>query len=334
LHQREQELEQFKNGYRQEEIQQAEARLKSAEAESKYAARRAARAEKLQEQTAISEEQSDEAIYQAQRSLQAVAEAKADYQLKQNGYRREQVEASRAARDAQQQNVLLGEDEVARLSVVAPFAGFVTQRHTDLGQWVDEGGPVVTLIRLDEVEVRVQVEEDAIGQIGVGQNVEVHVDALGKDPMKGVIDSIVPRTNWQQGSRSFPVIVRMPNTIESGQPMLKEGMLARIAFYGATREVLLVNKDAIDRSSGKPMVYIVQPDNRVRAVEVQDGLSQGQFIEVSGDLQAGDRIVTEGVERLRPYQEVIVVNRTQEQVKGEEGPASIATDSSSPNTGG
>ncbi|MEO2045519.1 MAG: efflux RND transporter periplasmic adaptor subunit [Pirellulales bacterium] len=334
LHQREQELEQFKNGYRQEEIQQAEARLKSAEAESKYAARRAARAEKLQEQTAISEEQSDEAIYQAQRSLQAVAEAEADHQLKQNGYRREQVEAARAARDAQQQNVLRGEDEVARLSVVAPFAGFVTQRHTDLGQWVDEGGPVVTLIRLDEVEVRVQVEENAIGQISVGQNVEVHVDALGKGPMEGVINSIVPRTKWQQGSRSFPVIVRMPNTIESGQPMLKEGMLARIAFYGATREVLLINKDAIDRSSGKPMVYIVQSDNRVRAVEVQDGLSQGQFIEVCGDLQAGDRIVTEGVERLRPYQEVIVVNRKQEQVKGEEGPASIATDSSSPNAGG
>ena len=79
LHQREQELEQLKNGYRQEEILQAEARLKSAEAESKYAARRAARAEKLQGQTAISEEQSDEAIYQAQRSLQAVAEAEADY---------------------------------------------------------------------------------------------------------------------------------------------------------------------------------------------------------------------------------------------------------------
>ena len=328
LHQREQELEQFENGYQQEEILQSQARLKSAEAQSKYAARRAARAEKLQGQTAISEEQSDEAIYQAQRSLQAVAEAEADYQLKQNGYRREQVEAARAARDAQQQNVLRGEDEITRLSVVAPFAGFVTQRHTDVGQWVDEGGSVVTLIRLDEVEVRVQVEEDAIGQIRVGQQVEVHVDALGKDSMEGVIESIVPRANWQQGSRSFPVIVRMPNTIESGQPKLKEGMLARITFHGASREVLLVDKDAIDRSSGKPIVYLVQPDNRVRAVEVQDGMSQGQFTEVSGELQAGDQIVTEGVERLRPYQEVIVVNQTQDQARGAEDPAAIATDSS------
>ena len=96
LHQREQEFAEFENGYREEEILQAEARLRSAQAQSKYAARRAARAEQLQGQTAISEEQTDEAIYEAQRSLQAVAVAEADYQLKRIGYRREQVEAARA----------------------------------------------------------------------------------------------------------------------------------------------------------------------------------------------------------------------------------------------
>jgi len=180
--------------------------------------------------------------------------------------------------------------------------------------------------------VRVQVEEDAIGQIRVGQPVQVYVDALGKNPIEGVIQSIVPRANWQQGSRSFPVIVRMPNTIQSGQPRLKEGMLARITFRGSSREVLLVDKDAIDRSSGKPIIYLVKSDNRVRAVEVQDGMSQGRFTEVTGDLQAGDRIVTEGVERLRPYQEVTILDHVLDHVLGHaiggEEPSTIVTDSS------
>ena len=212
---------------------------------------------------------------------------------------------------------------------MAPFAGFVTQRHTDVGQWVDEGGPVVTLICLDEVEVRVQVEEDAIGQIRLGQQVEIHVDALAQQSIGGVIRSVVPRAEWRQGSRSFPVIVRLPNTIESRQPKLKEGMLARVTFHGAPREVLLIDKDAIDRSSGRPLVYLVQADNRVRAVEVQEGMSQGQLVEVTGNLQAGDRLVTEGVERLRPFQEVAILapRGGDKPAPGGDSTSAIATDS-------
>jgi len=333
LNQREQELEQLENGYREEEVLQAEARLRSAEALSKYAVRRADRAEQLRGQTAISPEQADEVAYEASRSQQAVAEAKADYQLKQKGYRHEQIEAARAARDAQQQMVLHGEDELARLSVVAPFAGFISQRHTEVGQWLGEGGPVVTLTRLDEVEVRVLVEEDAIGQIHVGQQVEVHVDSLAEEPIEGAIRAVVPSADWRQGSRSFPVIVRLPNTIKSKQPRLKEGMLARITFHGEPRAALLVDKDAIDRSSGQSLVYVVQSDRRVRAVAVQDGMSQGQFIEVRGDLRAGDLLVTEGVERLRPFQEVTVLATAadEDRSKRENGRSTaFATDSTDP----
>ena len=39
-----------------------------------------------------------------------------------------------------------------------------------------------------------------------------------------------------------------------------------------------------------------------------EGLSEGEFIEIEGNLQAGDLLVTEGVERLRPYDEVAVLN--------------------------
>jgi len=97
------------------------------------------------------------------------------------------------------------------------------------------------------------------------------------------------------------------NRITDQQPDLKEGMLARITFRGLNREVLLIDKDSIDRSSGRSMVFVVESDNRVRSVEVQSGMSQGQFIEVEGDIQVGDRLVTEGVERLRPFQQVVIL---------------------------
>ena len=99
----------------------------------------------------------------------------------------------------------------------------------------------------------------------------------------------------------------MSNTVVEHQPRLKEGMLARIIFRGAPREVLLIDKDSIDRSSGESIVFVVDEDSRARAVTVQTGTSQGQFIEVVGDVQPGERLVTEGVERLRPFQQVTVL---------------------------
>jgi multidrug efflux pump subunit AcrA (membrane-fusion protein) len=308
LRQREQELQQLETGYRPEEVLQSLARVKAAEALSKYSTARAERATQLHEQDAISDEERDESVYQAESARQAVAEAEADHQLKSAGYRSEEIEAARAARDAQQHIVGRLEDELARRRIEAPFDGYVTQRHTDVGQWVEEGGPVVTLVRLDEVEVRVQVEEDAVEEIRVGQHVDVYVEAIGDEAIDGEIRQIVPKAAWQQGSRSFPIVVRMANTITDGQPRLKEGMSARITFRGPPREVLLVDKDSIDRSSGHAMVFVVEADNRVRAVEIRDGMSQGQLIEVVGDVRAGDQLVTEGVERLRPFERVIVLD--------------------------
>lgn len=315
LRQREQELRQYEAGYRAEEVLKTEARFKAAEASNKYAAARAERATQLREQDAISEEELHERVFEAETAAQLVAEAEAEHRRMSSGYRQEEIEAARATRDAQRHIVARLEDELVRRSIVAPFDGFVTQRYTDLGQWVEEGGPVVTLVRLDEVEVRVQVEEDAIPEIQVGQQVEVYVDAISSEPFAGEIRQIVPKANWREGSRSFPVVVRMTNSIVEGQPQLKEGMLARITFLGQSREAVLVDKDSIVRSSGRPLVFVVEDDNRVRAVEVQDGTSLGQLIEVEGEVRVGDRLVTEGAERLRPFQQVAVLNETGETTK-------------------
>ena len=83
--------------------------------------------------------------------------------------------------------------------------------------------------------------------------------------------------------------------------------MARVLLRGEEKNRLLVHKDAIVRSSGTPMVYVVGPDNKVRKVQVTEGISSGQFVAVTGELKAGDRLVTEGAERLRPFQEVSIL---------------------------
>ena len=318
LREKEQMLAELVAGTRREEIQQAESRMRSAEAASKLADSNAARTERLFAQAgrAVTERERDEAVFAAVQAREAHAEAKAAYELLVAGARPEQIEAARAAVDAQTNSVSRLEDDLAKKVVRAPFAGFLVERSIEVGEWVEVGGAVGTISRLDEVEVQVNVEESWLHEIKIGQTVEVTIDALGRRNVSGEVRHIVPRSQWSSGSRSFPVIVRVKNTIEAGRPMLTEGMVARVEFRGSPRDVLLAEKDSIVRSSGRPLVFVVTEDETVRAVEVTEGISEGKYVEVQGDLGPGAVLVTEGVERLRPFDKVSILRDAAAEVEG------------------
>lgn len=307
LREREQRYTQLQAGYRAEEIEQAHARMRAAEAASKFAEANERRVQDLYDKgvNAVSDQEVERAVFEAEEARQLLAEARSNYEMMVKGYRTEEIEAARAAYEAQQQEVKRLEDEMEKRRIRAPFTGYLVEKHTDLGEWVELGGQVATLVKLDEVEVQVNVEESHVHQITVGEKVDVSIDALGRQ-VSGTIFRIVPRADWRQGSRSFPVIVRIANSFENDQPLLREGMVARIRFRGQPRQAILAHKDSILRTPNATLVYVVGADNTVRAVEIEEGISSGEYIEIRGNVQPGDLLVTEGVERLRPFDVVAV----------------------------
>lgn len=315
LRQREQLLAQLRAGYRLEEIAQAESAMRAAQSASQLAAATAGRIRTLHERPdqPVTDQELDDAVFGAQRAEHELAKAQADFDMKRSGYRSEEIAAATAALEAQQQEVARLTDELEKRKVLAPFTGYLAQKNTEVGEWVDLGGFVATLVRLDEVEIRVNVEEQYVEEIQLGQSVQVLIDALrdkqgAPAEFQGRVVSVVPKARWEQGSRSFPVIVRMANQFVEDQPLLKEGMVARITFRGRPRQALLAHKDAIMRTDGKPKLYLIDSDRKARPVEVVEGLSTGSYVEVRGELREGDLVATEGVERLRPFGAVSVMD--------------------------
>lgn len=309
-----QKLAQLRAGYRAEEIAQAESAMRAAEAASLQAAAKALRVKTLHERPdkPVTDQELDDATYGAQRAQHELAKARSDFEMKRSGYRAEEIAGAEAAAEAQQQEVARLTDEVEKRKVVAPFTGYLAQKNTEVGEWIDLGGFVATLVRLDEVEMRVNVEEQYIEEVQIGQAVQVAIEALRDNKgataqFEGRVVSVVPRARWEQGSRSFPVIVRVKNEFHEDQPLLKEGMVARITFRGRPRTALLAHKDAIMRTDGKPKVFLIDADQKARPVEVVEGLSSGSYVEVRGQLHEGDLVATEGVERLRPFAAVSVM---------------------------
>ena len=317
--------EELRRGALPEEIEQAKALLESAKAQLRLAEGRFRRAQVLFDSGTINQEEFDHVRTELDQARQNVVARQAAYQLKLKGTPAEQLQQAKAAWEAQQEEVRRLEEELAKRTIRAPFDGYLAEKLTEPGQWVHVGDPVALLINLDVVEAVVQVDESYLPLVQLGRAVQVQADALPGPyrTLQGTVARVVPRAQWEQGSRSFPVHVRIENPKQNDQPLLKEGMMVRVRFQGAPRRLTLVPKDAVVRSSGRPLVFVLNQDNQVQAVPIEEGQAYRGWIEVrSGNLEPQSLVVTDGAERLRSFMEVEVMAPEKEKTEVAQEPDS------------
>ncbi|UCF68971.1 MAG: efflux RND transporter periplasmic adaptor subunit [Acidobacteriota bacterium] len=194
------------------------------------------------------------------------------------------------------------EHDIERTSIRAPFTGVVTEVHTELGEWIDRGDPVVRMSNLDTVDIRLEVPERYYPQLARGDAAPATVDAIPGLTLEGHIFAIVPQAD--PGARTFPVLVRASNP----KRRVGAGMLARVRLALGTADMaLVVPKDAIVRQAQHELVFIVESDT-VKAVTIRTGRAVDSRVEVTGELDAGDLVVVRGNERLAPGQKVQIVS--------------------------
>jgi membrane fusion protein (multidrug efflux system) len=221
-------------------------------------------------------------------------------------------EDAQFARDAAREKVLRLQSELkvlqdqARKKIIrAPVSGYVVERHALIGQWLDPGYPVVTIVVPDPIRVLVSVPERYVPFIEVGAEARVLFDALPGESFQGTIAAVIPRAD--RAARTFPVRVEIPNPAGT----IKAGMLARpVLPVGNPHQATLVPKDALVLSSSGTVVFVVN-DNTAHQVPVALGPSHDGYAEVQGDLPVGGYVVVRGNERLQPGQGVQVMDRTE-----------------------
>ncbi|MCA9050272.1 MAG: efflux RND transporter periplasmic adaptor subunit [Planctomycetaceae bacterium] len=307
---------------REEDVREAVARLQAAEVSLANSERRLKELQSLERRGAGNSSSVEEAELHAGEARQLRDAAKAMAERVRAGVREEQKQQAKARLEAQEKHVAFLEAERDKRITLAPFDGFVVTEHTNVGQYLAKGLPVVTMAQLDMVDVEVQVDESFVSQVAPGDTVRVRVSGAvttgHPDGVRtGTIAAIVPKSDWEEGSRSFPVIIRLTNEMNGDEsspvPVLREGMTAEVNLSGSQREAVLVPKDALVRTSRGTFVFAVNPEEAgkptsVRQVMVTTGISHEQSIQVTDcDLKDGDQVVTEGAERLRPFQSINIL---------------------------
>lgn len=309
---RKHELLELKNGAREEELRESEARMKAAAAAMKLAQTKLARMKGLIERSAATREEIDEMNSTSETATAMHLAAKAAYDLVVAGPRPERIAQAEARAEAAEEEVNRLLDILEKHTIKSPFDGYVVAEHTEEGQWIESGKLVAEVVEVNPIEVRVPVQESYIPRLSLGTSARIEIEALPSQTFVGNVVAIVPKGD--EKSRTFPVRIALKNQEQSdGTPLLKPGMFAKVELpVDQKSHVLLVPKDSLVLGGPQPVVYVVVPDEKtkkptVRPVPVQLGIAVNSWIEVRGDLKAKQSVVVEGNERLRPGAEVVTV---------------------------
>lgn len=303
---RREQLKQLENGTRKEEIEQARARMAAAEAHRVFQQASLERVENAyRNQGAITEDELEETRAASIEARELYLERKAAYEMAVAGPRPETISQARAQVAFQEAVVERLRDEIRKHAIISRFAGYVVKEHTEAGQWVNRGDPVAEIVALDEVDIVVQVVEQSVPFIKIGEEVRIEIPALADRVFVGQVQSVVPQADTR--SRTFPVKIRVANEVSSAGPLIQAGMYARAALpVGKQQAALLVPKDAIVLGGPRPMVFTVSgathpgDEGEAKAVVVQLGVVLGSWIQVIGQIEPGALVVVQGNERLRP----------------------------------
>jgi RND family efflux transporter MFP subunit len=214
---------------------------------------------------------------------------------------RDEAALTAAAAAARQQAAV-----VRRHDVRAPFAGVVSQRFSDLGEWVSPGDGLIELVATDALRFDFRVPQTYSSRIDNNTEVVLSLDALPDVEIPGRIQAIVPVKD--PGARTFLLRV----VAESETPVaVTPGMSARANIRVDTgREAVVVSRDALLLyPDGRKTVWVVDSEGgeaTVREQRVETGAEFDGLVEIRSGLDAGLAVVTRGNEALKTGQVVQV----------------------------
>lgn len=259
------------------ELARAEADLARARSEAQLARTQDARAQSLVEAKAISRE---------------------EFESRRAG--RSQAEAAVRAAEAAVANARL---DLQFTEVRAPIAGRAGRALVTAGNLAQADATVLTtLVSLDPVHVYFEADEQTwqrysaqAGDKRAVQDNAVRVGLAGEDghPHTGQVDFVDNQVDASTGTIRARAVVANPDRL------LTPGLFARVQLQGRdARRALLIDDQAVLTDQDRKYVYVLGENSTARRKDIQLGRGVGALREVTDGLQAGDKVVVHGVQKI------------------------------------
>ena len=275
--------------------------VRSIKAQLEFAEKELRRAERLVETGDIARTIYDQRKSQRDALLGQLAEARSNaaVAVKAIDTARAQVETARtavgnarAAVSAAQANAASAQKAIADATVYAPISGYVSERIADVGEFASTSQKIATILRTSVLRLNIEVPEQSIGKIAVGQSVSIQTSAYPDRNFAGTIVRVAPNVN------ATSRVLTVEAEIENGSGLLKPGQFATVRITQSKPEPAVLIPASAVRTDGENNKVFVIKDGVAEERQVQLGLLENNLIEIKQGVRENDAVATDNLEKL------------------------------------
>jgi len=211
------------------------------------------------------------------------------------------LDEARTNFEVAQAEVRLRTEELEDASIRAPFAGRVGQRLVSPGQYVASGEAITTLVDDDPLKIDFTVPERFISELARGKQVNILTEAYPQETFSGEIYFIAPEVD----RRTRNLLTRA--RIDNPDGRLKPGMFGNLRLVLRIKdEAVVIPETALISRAETKLVNVVTQDDTVEFRKVEIGNWLKGKVEIVSGLSAGERVITEGHQKVGPGSKVTV----------------------------
>jgi membrane fusion protein (multidrug efflux system) len=219
-------------------------------------------------------------------------------------FERMEGEAKAAARQVEETRAALNHLRImlGYHTMEAPVSGVILARNIDPGDTVSQS-PAFIISRQENVKISGGVPERYYPRVRIGQKVSVYVDAFPGEIFEGEVFRIAPVLD--PATRTGKIEVLLPS-----QDRIRPGMFARVSLSLGERMGLALPLEAVGRlpGTGESVCFVISGDVAlIRKISTE--AESGHYVEVTGGLESGEKVVSTRSERIRDGVRVRVTTR-------------------------
>lgn len=185
---------------------------------------------------------------------------------------------------------------IARLDdrlIRAPFSGVLGFREVSSGSLLMAGSAITTLDDVSQIKLDFTIPETILNLMKPGSKIIARSVSWGDREFTGVVRAVGSRVD--PVTRAVVVRALIPNEDRA----LRPGMLLTVRVVTEEKQALMLPERVVVQVSGNAFVYAVDSENVARKQAVQLGTRQAGDVEIISGVEEGDRIVTQGIIKLR-----------------------------------
>lgn len=187
--------------------------------------------------------------------------------------------------------------------IKAPFEGVVGLSKVSVGAFVSESVELTSVVDLDPINIDFSIPESYLPYVHAGDIVDVTIEDFDILPVEATIKAIAPEID--EATRTVVLRAQMPNKELSYRP----GEFARVlVLAGKIENAVLVPETVIEREEDEEYVMLVVDNVAVRST-VSTGMRDGNEVEITHGVKAGDVVISAGQWKVHDGDEVTPVNQ-------------------------